>query len=63
MSDLAETTRPTLAELTTEQPDSTDRDYLAWVEQQIAEEQQQQMKDPVKGIPAEQVWEAFDLKY
>ena len=62
MSDTTETTRPPLAQLTTEQPDSTDPDYLAWVERQIAEGQEQ-MKDPSKRIPAAKVWEAFGLDH
>jgi hypothetical protein len=51
-----------LAELTTEQPESTDPDYLAWVERQIAEAQEQ-MKDPSKRIPAAKVWEALGLAH
>ncbi len=50
-----------LAELTREQPESVDPAYLAWVEAKIADGQEQ-MKDPSKRIPADAVWESFDLE-
>lgn len=62
MSNAADSKRPSLADLTTEQPESRDPDYLAWVERQIAEGQEQ-MKDQAKRIPAAKVWETFDLDH
>lgn len=62
MSDATETTRPPSVQPTTEQPESTDPDHLAWVERQIAEAREE-MKDPSKRIPGEQVWKAFGLDH
>lgn len=62
MEHMTDKNRPTLAELTTEQPESTDRDYLAWVEEQIAEAREE-VKDPANRIPAVKIWEKFGLDH
>lgn len=59
MKEAPEQTR--LTELAREQPESVDPAYLAWVEAKIADGQEQ-MKDPSKRIPADAVWESFDLE-
>ncbi len=60
MKETSDKTR--LAELAAEQADSVDPKYLEWVEEKIAEGREQ-MKDQSKRIPAEAVWEAFDLEH
>jgi hypothetical protein len=52
--------RPSLAELTEVQAESTDPAYLAWVERRIAEGRQQ-LKDPTKRISADEIWQALGL--
>lgn len=52
--------RARLAELTEAQPESTDPDYLAWVERRIVEAQEQ-LKDPAKRIPAAEVWKTLGV--
>ncbi|MEO1207646.1 MAG: hypothetical protein AAFV45_15065 [Pseudomonadota bacterium] len=51
--------KPTLEEMTTEQPHNTDPEYIAAVNRGIAEAQQE-LKDG-KGIPEEEFWKAFGL--
>lgn len=62
MSETKTPSRPTLAELTTPQPEATDADYLAWLDRQIAAGLRS-LKDPQKRIPSAEVWKAFGLEY
>lgn len=52
---------PTLAEVTKEQPDSSDPDYLAWVDEKIRRAQQE-LKDPSKRILADKVWKELGIE-
>ncbi len=49
---------PSLADLTEVQAESTGPAYLAWVERQIAEGQEQ-LKDPTKRITTDEVRQAL----
>lgn len=51
----------TLEEATTEQPESTDPDYLAWVNEQIRKGQED-LKDPAKRHTVEEVLEELGLE-
>ncbi len=62
MDKVTEKTSTSLEELTTEQPDSTDPNYLAWVDREIAQAQEE-MKDPSNRIPATKVWETFGIDH
>ncbi len=48
MSTTTNKPRPTLAELTTEQPESTDPGYLAWKEARIRKAQAEARRNPDK---------------
>jgi hypothetical protein len=50
-----------LKEATDEQPDSTDPDYLSWVDEKVAKGQAD-LKESSKRIPADQVWEALGIE-
>jgi hypothetical protein len=51
----------TSAELTTEQPESTDSDYLAWVEQKIRHAVAEAVAHPEKRIPQSEIWKKTAL--
>ena len=51
--------KPTLEELTTEQPHRTDADYIAAVNRGL-EKAQRQVRDG-KTVPAAKVWQKYNL--
>lgn len=62
MADL-ETANLTLRELTTEQPESTDPDYLAWKRRQIEEALAHADAFPDDVLTEEEVWKKRGLEY
>jgi hypothetical protein len=51
----------TLEDATTEQPESNDPEYLAWVHEQIRRGRED-LKDPAKRHSEQEVWKSLGLK-
>ena len=63
MSTTTDDPRPTLADLTTEQPESTDPDYLAWKEAKIRNAREDARRSPDKLISHAEMRKRLGLEH